>query len=147
MGNITTDQKLRLAQLIRAESQDNRLRMRSRERILYGSAKSDTEALPLYHKGYTGGRDSSKKELYALEEQPPEQEEVFPSSFKFRLILAVVLFAGYLILDAGGGSVFGMTTANIQEEVNKDFDTGITDLGFDFEGSFPYTLFQKTPSE
>lgn len=143
MGTITTDQKLRLAQLIRAESQDNRLRMRSRERILYGTAKSDADALPLYHKGYQSGKEGSKKELYALEEPAPMQEEVFPSSFKFRLVLAVVLFAGFLILDAGGGSLFGITTTMIQEEVNKDFDTGITSVDFDFEGSFPYTLFQK----
>lgn len=43
MGNITSEQKLQLVQMIRAEHKDNRTRMRSRERMLYGAELGDGE--------------------------------------------------------------------------------------------------------
>lgn len=149
MGNISTDQKLQLVQMIRAESQDNRMKMRSRERMLYGveNNKNDRE-LPLYTNGYfdTKGtfdtKETREKELYALEEQTHTKSGEF-SSFKFRMVLAAVLFTGFLIVDAGSGNIAGMTTDKLREEINRNFDTEFSEVVFDFEHNFPYTLFMN----
>lgn len=148
MGKISTDQKLQLVRMIRAENQDNRMKMRSRERMLYGteSGYRETEEFPLYTRGYYEGY-KGKKELYALEDGaeslPGGPRGPSFSSFKLRLFLSVFLFAGFLILDAGGGSVAGITTKQLQEEINKDFDAGLDTIVFDFENNFPYTLFEE----
>lgn len=57
MGKVSTNQKLQLIRSIRAESQDNRMAMRNRERILYGIESKAGEELPLYAKGYYDGRE------------------------------------------------------------------------------------------
>lgn len=133
MGNISTDQKLQLAQMIRAENRDNRMKMKSREKMLYGTEnKYEPEELPLY-----------SREVFALENNGESVEKPSFSSFKLRLALAVFLFAGFLILDAGGGNVAGITTKQLQEEINRDFDAGLDSIVFDFEDNFPYTLFDK----
>lgn len=138
MGKISTNQKLQLIRTIRAENQDNRLKMRNRERILYGIESKSGEELPIYSKDYyEGGR-----ELRALEEGGvPIQGNTF-SSFKLRLILAVVLFSIFLVADAGEGDIAGISTEYIREEINKDFDAGFEEVVFDFEDNFPYTLFK-----
>lgn len=144
MGKFSTDQKLQLVQKIRAESQDNRMRMRSRERILYGIASKQEEELPLYSKGYHDyGRGGREKELYALEEESGNMESTSFSSFKFRLVLAAALFTAFLLADAGSGTIAGISTAAVREEINKDFDTGLDEVVFDFENNFPYTLFKN----
>lgn len=143
MGNISTDQKLQLAQMIRAESQDNRMKMRSRERMLYGteSSKNDVE-LPLYTNGYYDTKGRRETELHALEEQN-HQGEVGFSSFKFRMVLAAACFTCFLLLDTGGGNIAGITTEQLREEINKNFDTEFSEVVFDFEHNFPYTLFMN----
>ena len=149
MGNISTDQKLQLVQQIRAENQENRMKMRSRERMLYGMEHQTKnyqmeQELPLYHRGYYDmKRVNTPKELYAMEEQSGDIEGGSFSSFKLRLVLAVFLFAAFLILDSGSGKVAGISTAMLREEINKDFDTGLEEVVFDFENNFPYTLFIK----
>lgn len=147
MGNISTDQKLQLVQQIRAENQENRMKMRSRERIIYGTqAKNHAyeEGMPLYYRGsWEGNYAHTDKELYAMEEKGSDGEAVTCSSFKLRLVLAVFLFASFLILDSGIGNVAGISTTALCEELNKDFDTGLDEVVFDFENNFPYTLFKK----
>lgn len=148
MGKISTDQKLQLVQMIRAESQDNRMKMRSRERMLYGTDhkydyKNYPEELPLYTKGYYNNSGVQEKELYALEAQGGGvQREIF-SSFRLRLVLAVLLFTAFLVIDAGSGNIAGISTDKMREEINKDFDTGLDEVVFDFENNFPYTLFMN----
>lgn len=140
MGNISTDQKLQLVQMIRAENQDNRLKMRSREKMLYGTELNhEVDELPLYTKGYYNGKTG--KELHTMDNSKEKIDSFSFSSFKLRLILAVFLFAGFLMLDAGYGNIPGITTTQLQEEINKDFDTGLESIVFDFEHNFPYTLF------
>lgn len=113
------------------------MRMRSRERILYGTGKAEEE-LPLYARGYYDGRE---KELYALEEGGiPIQAGSF-SSLKIRFMLAAVLFCVFLVADAGGGNIGGVSTEYLRKEINKNFDAGFEEVVFDFEDNFPYTLF------
>lgn len=149
MGNISTDQKLQLVQQIRAESQENRMKMRSRERMLYGmeyQTKNHTyeENIPLYSRGYYDGKyTTGSKELYAMEERNGDNGGDSYSSFKLRLVLSVFLFATFLLIDSGSGNVAGFSTTMLREEMNKDFDTGLEEVVFDFENNFPYTLFKK----
>lgn len=139
MGKITANQKLQLIRSIREESLDNRMKMRHRERLLYGAESKMGEELPVYSKGYYG---SGERELYALEEGGiPVQGNSF-SSFKLRLILAVALFCVYLVADAGEGRIGGISTDVMREEMNKDFDARLEEVVFDFEDNFPYTLFK-----
>lgn len=139
MGRASTNQKLQLIRSIRAENQDNRIKMRNRERILYGVESKHSDDLPLYSNGYYEGRE---KELRALEEGGvPMQGNSF-SSFKLRLILAAALFCAYLVADAGEGNIAGVSTEAMREEINKDFDAGFEEVVFDFEDNFPYTLFK-----
>lgn len=148
MGKFSTDQKIQLVQRIRAESMDNRMRMRSRERMLYGTSGKAEEEFPLYSRGYHDfGRSGREGELYALEENGGNAAEGSFSSFKLRLVLSVVLFTGFLLADAGSGMIAGISTAAVREEINKDFDTGLEEVVFDFEDSFPYTLFKTDSKE
>lgn len=149
MGNISTDQKLQLVQQIRAENQENRMKMRSRERILYGmdyqvKNYQQEQEIPLYSRGYYNEkRSNTVKELYATQEQTGNIGSGSFSSFKLRLVLAVFLFAAFLVLDSGSGNIAGISTTALREEINKDFDTGLEEVVFDFENNFPYTLFKK----
>lgn len=138
MGKISTNQKLQLIRSIREESQDNRLKMRNREKILYGIESKAGEELPLYTKGYYGNKE---KELYASEEIPMQGNSF--SFFKLRLILSAVLFCAFLLADSGAGNIGGISTEKIREEINKNFDAGFDEVVFDFEDNFPYTLFSN----
>ena len=140
MGKVSTNQKLQLIRSIRAESQDNRMAMRNRERILYGIESKAGEELPLYAKGYYDGRE---KELYALEDGSSAMQRGSFSFFKLRLMLSAVLFCVFLVADSGSGNIGGFSTDMIREEINKDFDAGFDEVVFDFEDNFPYTLFSK----
>ncbi len=84
MGKITANQKLQLIRSIREESLDNRMKMRHRERLLYGTESKTGDEMPLYSKGYYG---SGEKELYALEEGGIPVTGNSLSSFKIRLVL------------------------------------------------------------
>ena len=139
MGKITANQKLQLIRSIREESLDNRMKMRHRERLLYGTESKTGDEMPLYSKGYYGG---GEKELYALEEGGIPVTGNSLSSFKIRLVLAAALFCVYLVADAGEGRIGGTSTEEMREEMNKDFDAGLEEVVFDFEDSFPYTLFK-----
>ena len=110
-----------------------------RERLLYGTESKTGDEMPLYSKGYYG---SGEKELYALEEGGIPITGNSLSSFKIRLVLAAALFCVYLVADAGEGRIGGISTEEMREEMNKDFDAGLEEVVFDFEDSFPYTLFK-----
>lgn len=139
MGKITTNQKLQLIRSIREENLDNRMKMRHRERLLYGTESKMGDDMPLYSKGYYG---DGERELYALEEGGiPAGGNSF-SSFKLRLVLAIALFCVYLVADAGEGTIGGISTDAMREEMNKDFDADLEEVVFDFEDNFPYTLFK-----
>lgn len=149
MGNITTEQKLQLVQQIRAEHQDNRMTMRNRERMLYGTERqagncSYEEKLPLYSRGYYDERSlKPAKELSAMEEGCGQTTTGGSPGFKLRLILAAFLFGTFLMIDTGSGAIAGISTETLLEEMNRDFDTGLEQVVFDFEDNFPYTLFKK----
>ena len=132
---VSLDKKLALAQYIREENLGNRMKIRQRERILYGR---DTQ-LPLY--------DSSRLQPVEQQENRTPENRVnfgFPAgTFKYRMILAILLFVGFLLCDTGGDRIGSYTTADIHNMIMADTfhlydgessDTidGLTAL-FDFE--------------
>ena len=77
MGNISTDQKLQLIQMLRAENHNNRMAMRSRERLLY-------DANPGGGMG-TGGNFFPERELYALEQPQRPRNFIYPLVYHIHL--------------------------------------------------------------
>lgn len=109
---VSLDKKLALAQYIREENHGNRVKIRQREKILYGK---DTQT-PLYDTGRL---------------QSPEQQENASSetgmvmgfasgTFKYRMILAILLFVGFLLCDTGGDKIGNFTTSEIHDMIMAD---------------------------
>ncbi len=109
---VSLDKKLALAQYIREENQGNRVKIRQREKILYGT---DTQP-PLFE----------KNRLQIMEHRgDPSQEnqEAFGSpagTFKYRMILAILLFVGFLLCDTGGDRIGSYTTDEIHNMIMAD---------------------------
>lgn len=109
---VSLDKKLALAQYIREENLGNRMKIRQRERILYGR---DTQP-PLY--------DSSRQQPVEQRENQPSENGMnfgFPAgTFKYRMILAILLFVGFLLCDTGGDKIGSYTTAEIHNMIIAD---------------------------
>lgn len=110
---IPLEKKMALAQYIRAENHGNRVKIRQREHILYGT---DTQP-PLYDRG----------RLQAAEGQYGEnggEEPVVPvlstGTFRYRMILAILLFVGFLLCDTGGDRIGKYTTGDIHDMIMAD---------------------------
>lgn len=91
-----TERKLRLTRHIREENAMNRVKMKSREEILYGNGKPVTaEELPLVYEGY-------------LNDAVPERAPLSRGyGFRLRLALSVLLFLGILYLDRSDVALAG----------------------------------------
>lgn len=110
---IPVEKKMKLAQYIRAENMGNRMRIRQREKILYG-----TETMPpLWVKG-----DSYRTEEYIMpggEEQDSMQDA--PNTFRLRMAAAIFLFIGFLLCDAGQYKIFGYSMNDIVGMISEDY--------------------------
>lgn len=103
---------MKLAQYIRAENMDNRMKIRQREKILYG-----TENLPPIW---------NKNEPFRMEGYMPEGEgapEPVPTANTFRLRMAasILLFIGFLLCDAGQYRLFGYSMNDIYGMISEDY--------------------------
>ncbi len=109
---VPVEKKMKLAQYIRAKNMDNRMKIRQREKILYG-----TESMPpLFHKGeplrmteYMGGGEGT-------EEPVPEA-----GTFRLRMAAAILLFIGFLLCDAGQYQLFGYSMNDIYGMISEDY--------------------------
>ena len=109
---VSLDKKLALAQYIREENHGNRMKIRQREKILYGT---DTQP-PLYD---TGRLHSMEQQENPLSENGPALGLSF-GTFKYRMILAILLFVGYLFCDTGGERIGSYTTTEIHNMIMAD---------------------------
>lgn len=110
---VSLEKKMALAQYIRAENHGNRMKIRQRENILYGT---NTQP-PLYDRG----RLPSQEQQY--ENNQPENgltPGFSMGTFKYRMILAILLFVGFLLCDTGGDKIGGYTTGDIHEMIMAD---------------------------
>lgn len=102
---MTTEQKLRLVQQVRSRYNENRYDMYNRERILYGRAVPPEPEL-------------------AEEPGAADPPSGF-SSFRFRLLLAVLLFAAVIAMDINGIELGGITSDKILEAISTDYEEKI----------------------
>lgn len=109
---VSIDKKLAMAQYIRNENLGNRMKIRQRERILYGR---DTQP-PLYDNGRLQSAEHP-------EDQSPENGAGFgfpAGTFKYRMIFAILLFIGFLLCDTGGDKIGSYTTEEIHDMIMAD---------------------------
>lgn len=110
---IPLEKKMALAQYIREENHGNRIKIRQREHILYGT---DTQP-PLYDRGKLVSGD------YDYENRPTE-DGIVPGfsmgTFKYRMILAILLFVGFLLCDTGDDKIGSYSTNDIHEMIMAD---------------------------
>lgn len=111
-NHISPEKKIELAQYIRAENADNRMRIRQREQILYGTPATQTQPL-LYDSCALAKPDTASEEV-------PAQIAMVKGSFKFRMLLAVILFVGFLICDTNNLHLFQYSMADIDDMIVAD---------------------------
>jgi hypothetical protein len=114
---IPLEKKMELAQYIREENMDNRQKIRQRESIFYGTEKKQ----PLYTKDALAYSDLAK----------PENERMSVGTFgtfKYRMIMAVLLFAAFLLCDTNGGKIGQYTTDDVYQLITEDtFSEAVSD--------------------
>ncbi len=112
---IPLDKKLELAQYIREENMGNRMKIRQREKILYGV---DTQP-PLYDKNALPTQ--AMQQRYAPDGFEGEKiPQGFLGTFKYRMIIAVFLFAGFLVCDTNGGTIGSYTMNDLHDMIVAD---------------------------
>lgn len=111
---VPLEKKMALARYIREENYGNRIKIRQRENILYGT---DTQP-PLFDRG----KLPSDRQNYG--EQTQEGGSTVPvfsmGTFKYRMILAILLFVGFLLCDTGGDKIGIYTTNDIHNMIMAD---------------------------
>lgn len=110
---IPLEKKMALAQYIRAENHGNRMKIRQRENILYGT---NTQP-PLYDKGRLQAPEQPYENNAAENGTVPAFSV---STFKYRMILAILLFVGFLLCDTGGDKIGSYTTNDIHDMIMAD---------------------------
>lgn len=102
MKNVSSEQKLQLIQQIRSRYNEDRYDMRERERILYG-------------------RESVRP--WEEDDMDPEREQQRPqSTFRLRILLAVLLFAAVVMMDSNKTSLGGLTAEKIYQIISADYE-------------------------
>lgn len=115
---VPVDKKLRLAQHIRQENMDNRMKIRQRERLLYGTETS----VPLWEKSSSFHSGDTLRE--GMDAVDMHSEETIPDasgSFKLRMTVAIFLFIGFLLCDAGQYKIFGYSTSDLYGMITEDY--------------------------
>lgn len=103
MKNVSSEQKLQLIQQIRSRYNEDRYDMRDRERILYG-----------------------RESVRPWEEDGTDPGQEMPqSSFRLRVLLAVLLFAVVVMIDTNGTSLWGLTAEKVYQIISADYEDKI----------------------
>lgn len=100
MSDISPEEKLQMVQQLRNRSSENKYSMHNRERILSGK--------------------SYQRALHYSDETPAEPETT--SSFQLRFLLAVLLFAAFIIMDLNDIKVAGITMEQIVRVISADYE-------------------------
>ena len=112
---VPVDKKMRLIQSIRAENMGNRIKIRQRESLLYGTG-SINNMPPLWSKG-----DTMQMEESYLNGENPEEITPVTNTFRIRMAAAIILFVGFLLCDAGGYKVWGYSMNDIYGLITEDY--------------------------
>lgn len=114
MEQVSTETKLKLVQMIRAENRENRMKMQSRERLI------------------NGGYVSTEK----WKETGTESGGAFLAGFRIRLAFAFLLFLAFFFLDYSGMEFGSVNAKKIVTVLQQEM--GINAI--DFIENFTYTL-------
>jgi hypothetical protein len=114
MRDVTTEQRLRLIQQVRSRYHENQYDLSNRERILYG--KSFTGEIP----------PVTEADLPDPDAKPPF------SSFKIRLMIAVLLGAAVISMDRNHIKIAGITSEQIYQAISADFEENIEKMVVSF---------------
>lgn len=107
MRDMTTEQRLRLIQQVRSRYHENQYDLSNREQILYG-------------KSFAKIPDGT------AEPETPEGEAKTPlSSFKLRLVIALLLGAAVISMDRKDIKIAGITSEQIYQAISADFEDNI----------------------
>lgn len=119
------ERKLQLTRFLREENAMNRMKMKSREEILYGTGKplSGKEELPLVYEGHLG------EDGFGLMQQAPMRH----STFGIRLALALILFGAVIYMDKTGASLNGRPAAQV---ISGQVSISMEEKLLDFVNSF-----------
>lgn len=117
--HIPTEKKLQLVRMLRSEDEQNRVRMRTREELLYGRAFPEKV---------------SAAEPYGME---GEIERPAFSSLKLRFVIAFLLMVGFVSWDNGYYPIPGVEPELVYECLSADNSIGNL---FAFIEQIPYTL-------
>lgn len=108
-GNrASVEKKMELAQYIREENMGNRMKIRQREQILYGR----DNPIPLW-----GKQEGMELTEDGADSNIPEVK----STFKFRMVIAIMLFIGFLLCDTGDYQIFGYSMNDIYGFISEDY--------------------------
>ncbi|MBO5167001.1 MAG: hypothetical protein IJ405_04380 [Lachnospiraceae bacterium] len=132
MGDITAERRLELVRYVREENNRNRMRMRTRENILYGKRK---DTLTDSYAGHYEENSYDARHPLTEEDTAPASGKVF-SGLWVRTLLATVLFAIYIILDFSGGSVLSVNSDAIHAHISENYTPNV----IDFMQEITYTL-------
>ncbi len=104
---------MELARHIREENLGNRLKLRQREHILYGKESP----MPLYEKGLLAGDEG-------FPGYGNEENEGIPGNatggFKYRMVLSVLLFVGFLLCDTRDSKILSYSTGDVYDMIVAD---------------------------
>lgn len=106
MRDVTTEQRLRLVQQVRSRYHENQYDLSNRERILYG--KSFVRETP-----------------EDLQQGNPDTDLKPISSFKLRLMIAILLGAAVISMDRNNAKIAGITSEQIYQAISADFEENI----------------------
>lgn len=113
-NKVTLEKKMQLARCIREENMGNRLKIRQREKLLYGKASQ----IPLFDKRTFSGQNDALS--YSDTPEAGEIPGASMGSFKYRMVLAVLLFVGFLVCDTNGSKIGAYSTAQVYDMILAD---------------------------
>ncbi|MCM1543336.1 MAG: hypothetical protein NC121_19045 [Blautia sp.] len=108
MRDVTTEQRLRLVQQVRSRYHENQYDLSNRERILYGKSFA---------------RESSDN--MTREDPDPDPDPRPLSTFKIRLVIALLLGAAVISMDRNHTKIAGITSEQIYQAISADFEENI----------------------
>lgn len=112
---IPLEKKMELAQYIREENMGNRMKIRQREKILYGTNSQP----PLYEKGMLPNQNMHQNNTAGSYEEGGIPT-VSLGTFKYRMIIAVLLFVGFLVCDTNGSKIGSYTMNDVHDMIVAD---------------------------
>lgn len=140
MSDIAAEKRLELIRCIREENERNRMRIRTREHILYGKNREEFEDT------LNESHFFDEQNGYGEETEGGEKKYKIPlSGLWIRTLLATVLFASYIILDFSGAKVLETDAAYLYDRISENYTPNV----IDFIEKITYTLsnaFEETDS-